>query len=285
MSKIKMRRQIWYRRAGTTAIYAVLIVVALAILAPFYWMVITTVRPAEEVYKVGLHLIPSSISLAMYRDIIGDPFFKIPRYFLNSVLIAVGATTVNLVVSFLGAYGLTRTKVLGGKAIYYLILAQIMMPAQVILIGIFVIVGSLGLRNTYPGIILPISCNAVVFLIIYNFVASLPREVKEAALVDGASELQVLRYIVAPLSLPALRSGGLLMFLYSWQAFIIPYLLSTTDKFYTLPVAMRFFENKLFATMQEVLTIGVIITIPSLLVFILTQRTVMKGIVAGSVKY
>jgi ABC-type glycerol-3-phosphate transport system permease component len=265
-------------------IYTVLIASALLIAFPYYWMVITSIRPANEVYTTHPTLIPSSVSLGMYQKLLGDPQMPVARFFINSVILSLGATIISTITAILAAYPLARRKVPGGRIAYLLIIATMMVPGEVVLIGMFLVVNAFKMVNTYQGMILPMAVNAIIFLIIYNYILQLPREMDEAALVDGASMWQILRHVIIPLSQPAIYSATLLAFLGAWQNFTIPYLLSQTNSMYPLSVGALFTESTLFATMQETLSLSTLLTIPTLIVFVLTQRFVFSGITTGAVK-
>ena len=267
-----------------TAIYAILVVSAFLMAFPFYWMVITTLKPAEEVYTTHINLVPSTLTLAMYKKLLSDPQMPVARFFINSVIISLGSTLVSVITATLAAYPLARRKVPGGKLAYLLIIATMMVPGEVVLIGIFMVVNAFRMVNTYQGMILPLAVNAIIFLIIYNYVLQLPREMDEAALVDGASMWQVLWHVIIPLAQPATYSATLLAFLSAWQNFTIPYLLTQSNNMYPLSVGALFTESTLYATMQETLSLSTILTIPTLLVFVLTQRFVFSGITTGAVK-
>jgi ABC-type glycerol-3-phosphate transport system permease component len=265
-------------------VYAILGISAFVIAFPFYWMVVSTIRPENEVYTVALNLLPSKLSFAMYRKLLGDPQLPVARFFLNSVIIAIGATVVNVSTAVLAAYALSRHRPPGGTVFYYLIIATMMVPGEVVLIGLFRVVNALEMIDTYQGMILPLAVNAVNFLLIYNYMLALPRELDEAARVDGAKIRQVLWHITLPLAKPAVYSATLLAFLSAWQNFTIPYLLTQSNNMYPLAVGALFAENTIMATKQEALTLATILTIPTLLVFVLTQRFVFSGITAGAIK-
>ena len=269
---------------GRLVIYTILLLSAVLMAFPYYWMVITSLRPASEVYTTHPTLIPSAVSLTMYYKLLGDPQMPVGRFFINSVIISVGSTIISTVTAVLAAYPLARRKIPGGKLAYLLIIATMMVPGEVVLIGMFLVVNAFRMVNTYQGMILPLAVNAIIFLIIYNYILQLPREMDEAALVDGASMWQILRHVIIPLSQPALYSATLLAFLGAWQNFTIPYLLSQTNSMYPLSVGALFTESTLFATMQETLSLSTLLTIPTLLVFVLTQRFVFSGITNGAVK-
>ncbi len=138
--------------------------------------------------------------------------------------------------------------------------------------------------DTYQGVILALAIHAVAFLLIYNYVLQLPRELDEAATIDGATLWQVLVLVILPLSRPAIYSATLLSFLHAWQNFTIPYLLTQSQNMYPLAVGALFTESTLYATMQDTLVLSTILTVPTLLVFVLTQRFVFGSITAGAIK-
>jgi multiple sugar transport system permease protein len=282
---VTRRRRLRGRDVAVRAlVYAILGVAAVAMAFPFYWMVLTTVRPEREAYSVALSLWPARVSLDVYHKLLADPQLPVLRFFANSLVVATGATLANVATALLAAFALGRHAVPGGRLAYYLILATMMVPGEVVLIGLFRVVNALGLIDSYLGMILPLAVNAVNFLLIYNYMRALPRELDEAARVDGASTWQQLWHVRAPLSRPVVYSAALLAFLSAWQNFTIPYLLAQTNAMYPLAVGALFTESTLMATKQETLTLATILTVPTLLVFVLTQRFVFSGITAGAVK-
>lgn len=280
-----MRRRLrWTDVPARSAVYLTLGTAAVAMAFPFYWMVVTTLRPEAEAYSVALTLWPSRVSLATYWKLLSDPQLPVLRFFVNSVVIAAGSTVVNVATAALAAFALSRHTVRGGTLVYYAVIATMMVPGEVVLIGLFRVVNALGLIDTYLGMILSLAVNAVNFLLIYNYMRALPRELDEAAMVDGAGPWQVLWRVILPVTRPVLLSATLLAFLSAWQNFTIPYLLAQSNNMYPLAVGALFTESTLMATKQETLTLATILTLPTLLVFVLTQRFVFSGITAGAVK-
>jgi ABC-type glycerol-3-phosphate transport system permease component len=278
------RRLGWKDVVARVAVYVTLGSAALVTAFPFYWMVVTTIRPEAEAYSVALTLWPSRLSFSTYAKLLGDPQLPVVRFFLNSIVIAVGATVANVGTAVLAAFPLSRHVVLGGRLVYYAVIATMIVPGEVVLIGLFRVVNGLGLIDSYLGMILPLAVNAVNFLLIYNSMRALPRELDEAAMLDGAGSWQVLWQVILPLTRPVLLSATLLSFLSAWQNFTIPYLLAQTNRMYPLAVGALFTESTLMATKQETLTLATILTVPTLVVFVMTQRFVFSGITAGAVK-
>jgi len=278
------RRLRWIDVAARSAVYLTLGTAAVAMAFPFYWMVVTTLRPEAEAYSVALTLWPSRASLATYWKLLSDPQLPVLRFFVNSLIIAAGATVANVATAALAAFALSRHTVRGGTLVYYAVIATMMVPGEVVLIELFRVVNALGLIDSYLGMILSLAVNAVNFLLIYNYMRALPRELDEAAMVDGAGPWQVLWRVILPVTRPVLLSATLLAFLSAWQNFTIPYLLAQSNNMYPLAVGALFTESTLMATKQETLTLATILTLPTLLVFVLTQRFVFSGITAGAVK-
>lgn len=259
-----------------------LIATAVVFLLPYYLIVIATLRPAGESLSTTVNLFPSSISLDVYANLLSDRTITIGRWALNSLLIAGAATVINVSLSLLAAYALARLRPPGTAWLIGLLVATLMAPGEVVLIGLFFVNNSLGLLNSLVGVFLSLSVNAVIFLVLYNYLRGLPSEIEEAARIDGAATFQLLRHIIVPLTRPALGAAALLQFLSSWQAFTIPYLLINRNDLYPLSVAMTFQETDLYSTTQQVLALAVLLSVPTLVVFLLTQRRIFSGITVGT---
>jgi ABC-type glycerol-3-phosphate transport system permease component len=277
-------RQIAVPRAVThISVYLLLGAFAFLLAFPYYWMVVTTLRESTAVYSRHINLLPLPFSLEAYRKLLTGSA-SITTYFMNSTILSVGATILCVSTALLASYPLARRRIPGRRFFFYLIIATMMVPGEVVLVGIFLVVNSMHLVNSYLGMILPLSVHAFVFFIFYNFMRALPRDLENAARIDGASELQVLLRIVLPLSGPAVSAGAVLVFLAAWQNFTIPYILAESDKMYPLAVGVLFQESTLYARTQEILTFSTILTIPTLIIFALTQRLVFSALTAGAIK-
>jgi len=266
------------------SIYSVLVVVSLLLAFPYFWMVITTFKPPDEVYTSEIRLLPSRFSLGVYPKLLSNPELPVARFFLNSLIISGGCTLVSVGTAVLAAYPLARRPLRGRRLAYLLIISTMMVPGEVVIIGMFSLIKSLHMINTYQGVILPLAVYAIIFLVIYNYIYQLPRELDEAAIMDGATMGQILLRIIIPISRPAIYSATLLAFLHAWQNFTIPYILTLSQEMYPLSVGALFTESTLYATMQETLSLTTILTVPTLLLFLLTQRFVFSGITSGAVK-
>ena len=203
---------------------------------------------------------------------------------VNSIVTSVVSTLVNVICCFFAAYMLAKHKVIGGKFLLFFFVSTMIIPQQVVAVPLYLVLISLGLINTYQGIILSLSAESLTLIILYRFFKEIPKEIIEASYIDGASELDVIFKIIFPLAWPAVMSAILIQFITSWNAFIIPLISAIDESLYTLQIGMSYFSNTLFVDFKSIMTLGTIITIPIILVYFITQKRVIKGITTGSIK-
>lgn len=260
-------------------------------LGPLIWLFIASVTPELKADFSRAWLsnrtvvyLPSEPTVDNYYEL----FNKVPfeTYFRNSAIIATGNMLLTLLVASLGAYGFVRFRFFGRSALLVSILIAYTIPSVVLLVPLLVIFRAYGLNNTHFGMILAEATHAAPFvlLLMINYFSTLPKELEEAAQVDGASRLGVLWRIVLPLSLPGLVAGGLLAFIMSWNNFLFAFLLTSTTDVKTLPVIMRQFALGEPAVWGVSAAGALISTLPVALIFLLFQRMLMSGLAAGAVK-
>lgn len=259
--------------------------------APFVWMVIASITPEEVVGQGELwssarkvQLFPSNPSLINYHALFDNVPFGL--YFRNSAIIATGTMVLSLFVASLGGYAFARFRFAGRQPLLVAMLMAYLVPSVVLLVPLLVIFRNYGLINTHLGMIFAESSLAAPFvlLLMINFYASLPRELEEAAQIDGCSRLSALFRIVLPLALPGLVAGGLIAFIISWNNFLFAYLFTSTDNVKTLPVLMRLFALGEPAIWGVSTAGAVISTLPVALLFFAFQRMMINGLAAGAVK-
>jgi multiple sugar transport system permease protein len=260
-------------------------------LAPFLWMLIASITPEVRpdlsrpwVSTRAVAYFPSEPTLQNYVELFRNVRFG--TYFRNSVIVATGTMLLALVVASLGAYGFVRFRFVGRGPLLTAMLMAYMIPSVVLLVPLLVILRSYGLINTFPGLILAETTNTAPFvlLLMINYFSSLPRELEEAAQVDGCGRLQALVKIVLPLSIPGLVAGGLFAFIATWNNFLFAFLFTTTDATKTLPVIMRLFALGEPAVWGTSAAGAVLTTLPVALLFLLFQRMLISGLAAGAVK-
>ena len=258
-------------------VYAAAALVLLYSLGPFLWIFIASITP-ETTAEWG------AISGRGVTYIPTRPTFQ--KYFSNSVIIATGNMFLTLIVASLGAYGFVRFHFAGRAPLLVGMLIAYTIPSVVLLVPLLVIFRNYGLTNTHLGMILAEATHSAPFvlLLMINYFSTLPRELDEAAQVDGCSRLGTLWRIIIPLSVPGLVAGGLLAFIMTWNNFLFAFLFTTTNAVKTLPVMMRLFAMGEPAVWSVSAAGAVLTTLPVALIFLLFQRMLMSGLAAGAVK-
>ena len=254
-----------------------------AVIFPLYWMLAASFTADAELFEAPT-LIPTAISLDHYRALFDTRNFLVP---VRNSLIVAGATTLLVIpIAALCAYALARLPLPGKRLWLALVLAVSMFPQISIIAPLYLVLRELGLLNTYPGLVLPyltFSMPLAIWLLT-GFFRHLPRDLEEAAMLDGASRLRILRDIVLPLSLPGIVSTGILTFLYCWNEFLFALSFTLGPESHTVPVAIALFRGRYQVPWGEVLAGAVVATIPVALIVLLFQRHIVAGLTAGATK-
>lgn len=268
------------RRARWSPGRAAMLLAALALVVvwvlPLAWAVATSLKPEGETTKTPLEWIGSTVTFDAYRQVwkSGD----LTRWLFNSVCISVTTTVLTVVLCAMAAYGFSRTDFRGRKALYALVLAGIMVPPQVLIAPLFAEMVQLGLVDTYWGVILPqVAVPAMVFILV-KFFDGVPRELEEAAFVDGAGRWRVFWTIVMPLSRPVLAAVAIFTFISTWNNFLWPFLVTTDPGGMTLPVGLVNVQSSYGLRYAQMMASVVIAGLPLLIVFALFQRQIVRGV-------
>lgn len=269
-------------RAPRVVLTIFLVLGALAILFPFVWMLMTSLKPEPEVITYPPHLFPRHFTVQAYQDVWSQ--IRFGRLFLNSVVFAGGVTVVSLTLDSLTAYALARLQFPGRELIFWLIIATLMVPFQVLLVPVFLQVFDLHLLNTYAGLIIPRATNGFGIFLLRQFFMSIPRDFDEAARLDGAGEFYIFRKITLPLSLPALATLGIFHFTFNWNDFLWPLIITTNDDMRTLPAGLAVFSGQ-HETQYNLMMAGAVLTLlPLLIAFLFLQRYFIRGIALTGLK-
>ena len=272
------------RRGLSFWLIGALLLFALYVLAPFAWMLSISFKPTEEVFARTLTLLPREPTLANYRTIFD--FIPYPRYFANSVIVAVVSTSVSLVIASLAGYSFSRFRFCGRQALAFLMLATQMFPLVTGIIPLYLVFSRLGLINT-------LWCLYIVYLafelpfcvwMLKGFFDAIPIDIEEAAIIDGCSRLQVLLRIVVPVSLPAFVATGVFCFILSWNEFLYATVLTSSDEVRTLPAALGSMIGQGTTEWGSLNAAGVLTTIPVVVFFLFFQRYLVQGLTEGAVK-
>ena len=272
------------RRGRSSLLVYVLLLLGLVLLVtPFLWMVASSVKTSTELHHVPPTWIPQTFTLDNYSTIFTKLNF--PQYFINSVIVATLVVGSNLLFCSMIGYALAKLRFRGKSAVFLLVLATIMVPQTVYLVPLFVLMSNLGLVNSYAGLILPFAAQAFGVFLMRQFIQGIPDELLEAARMDGAGEFTVFARVVLPLLGAPLATLGILTFLGSWNNFLWPLIIATSDQMYTLPVAVATFSIGQNAVDYGLLMAGSVVLIaPVLLLFLVLQRFVQQGIATTGLK-
>jgi ABC-type glycerol-3-phosphate transport system permease component len=259
--------------------------IAIVFVYPFYWMLVSAFRTQEAILSAPLRLIPESLNFSAFQTIATIGGVPLWRYAVNSITITIAATVVGVCATGLGAYALYRNPRLPlFTCVRYGFLLTIMYPHMLLVIPLYFVSHQLGLLNTYWGVILVMSLVPLVFFIFVQFFRSIPHEMIDAARVDGASEWQILTMVVLPIARPVIMTAVLIAFLLNWKQWFPILVLSSDPATHTLPVALISLNSEYGINFQATMALATLTVIPVVALFLLTQRRVLSGFMAGAVK-
>lgn len=264
------------RTRGDRLVLYTLAVIAFVFLAgPLLWMLSSSLKTASEVLAKPPTLVPADPQWHNYVEV----FTMVPfaRYMLNSLLVASVVTVVALAFHSMAAYSLSRLRFPGRDAIFVGILATLMVPFTVIVIPLFIIVDALGWVDTYRGLIIPMIPHAFGIFLLRQFYLGLPRELEEAAIVDGASLVQVYRHIVLPLSRPILAALGVFFFLANWNNFLWPLIVTQSQDLWVVQLGIQQFTGQRGSQHNLIMAASTLAALPTLLLFFVLQRRLVEG--------
>jgi multiple sugar transport system permease protein len=264
--------------------YILLVFIALLILLPLLWMLSTSLKPQSEWFTREIHWIPQNPTLANYETLFSNPATPIGRWFLNSVLVAAATTLLVLAVDALAAYAYARMEFPGRKWLFGLLLATLFLPGIMFLVPNFLTVHRLGLLNNYGGVIIPALAGVFGVFFLKQFFESIPKELEEAAEIDGANRFQIFYMMILPLSKPALATLGILTFLGSWNDFLWPLLILKDRQLQTLPPGLSTLQGSYTSDYGLMLAGAVIVAVPVLLIYIILQRFIVQSVASTGLK-
>jgi ABC-type glycerol-3-phosphate transport system permease component len=259
--------------------------VSLFFFYPYYWMLVSSFRTTSAVLTDPLRLWPESIDLSGFASTLQMGDLSLGRAMLNSLIITGASTILAVVITAFGAYAITRQpNAWPLRVLRYGFLATIMYPYMLLVIPVYIVVYKLGLLGTYAGIVLFLAVGPIQFFLFEQFFRTLPYEVIEAAIIDGASEVQILFRVVLPMARSIVATVAIITFLLNWAQWFPVLVISSTSDTYTLPVALLNMNGELSSNFQGIMALAVITTVPVALLFLLAQRRVMTGMTEGAVK-
>ncbi|WP_409180979.1 carbohydrate ABC transporter permease [Amycolatopsis sp. VS8301801F10] len=255
---------------------------ALVFAAPLAWLLVSSVMSNAEINRFPPSLWPSGIDFSGYRYVLENALFL--RWFSNSLIVSVVTVLANLVFGSLGGYAFARMRFRGSKAMLGLMMATMAVPFQLTMIPTFLVMKKLGLIDSLGALIVPSLVTPFAVFLLRQFFLSLPRELEEAAWIDGCSRLRVLVRIVLPLSRPALSTVAVLTFLSTWNDLTWPLIAINHDTQYTLQLGLTTFQGQHHTNWAAVMAGNVITVLPVLLAFLGAQKTFIQSITSSGLK-
>jgi len=268
------------RRQRRWPIHLALIAVCLVMLVPFYWVLKTSLT-GENIYAYPPHLLPQHPHLFNYVDV--WYLIPFPRYLLNSVIVSAIAVAGNLVLNALAGYALVR-HFTGRKLVLLLLLSCMLIPFQATIIPAYLITARLGLLNSYLGLALPQLSTIVCIFVFKASFEAVPKSLVDAARMDGLSEFRILTRVMLPLSRAAIATNVILSFIWSWNNFLWPLIITRDASMQTLPLGLARFLSYVEDTTGALYAFVVMVLAPGLLVFLMAQRDFIRGLTAGATK-
>lgn len=272
------------KRLLSFAIYFFLVLYLAFSLLPIYWTFVTSVKPAKEVESFPPTLLPSSFSLEHFKYVLART--RVPRGILNSLIVTIAVTFISLIAASLAGYALARFRFPGKGAFTMTILALYLIPPMINIIPLFLMFNSLGLLNSFQGLILAYQALTLPLctFLLRNYFEGLPAELEEAAMVDGCTRLGALWRVALPLARPGLATAAVFAFIQSWNEFIFALQFLRSDQLKTIQLTIMEFV-KIYRIDWGPLTAAMVIgMIPILLFVILAQRYLMAGLLGGAMK-
>jgi ABC-type glycerol-3-phosphate transport system permease component len=274
------QRNRWIQRA---CVHAVLIVACLVTIFPIYWGIATSLKTKETIDAFPPEWLPNPVTLENYRLVLES---DMPRYYANSLWVAGCAILVTLLIASHAGYAAARFEFRGKRALLFVILCTVMVAGIAVLIPLYMLSTKLHVHNTYTVLVVVYSAWQIptALWLMQGFFESIPEELEEAALVDGASRLRALYAIVLPLARPGLAAAAVVIFVYVWNEFIIAVTLTATNDMRTVPVGLYFYITAYGIDWGKLLAGVGLAIVPVLILFVFLQRSFIKGLTAGATK-
>jgi multiple sugar transport system permease protein len=254
-----------------------LVLYAIITLIPFLWALSASFKPLTEIVAGEPNFLPNNFTLDNYKQIfIEEPLFL--RWFFNSVIIAITVTILNLLFNSMAGYALARLRFQGRRFWFFLILAVLAVPIQVTLIPTFLILKTFGWLNSYQGMIIPNMVNATFIFMMRQFFINFPKELEEAAALDGLNTLGIFRHIVLPLAKPALAAQAVFIFMSSWNNFLLPVVILFDPEMFTLPLGLNSFKGQYISYWNYIMAASMVFTLPALLIYAFFNRYFIQSV-------
>jgi len=273
-----------FRRLGTHLLFCL---VGVLFVLPLWWSLASSLRPLDEIFKFTSPfsinaLIPQHLDLSAYVNVFADKGFG--RAIFNSLLVAVTTVLGGLIVNGLAGFAFAVIQFPGRQILFFITVLTFLVPFETISVPLYGVIKSFGWIDTYYALVMPGLANGVVIFLFRQFFGQIPRELAEAARLDGAGWLTILWKIYLPLSKPVVISGGLLLFLFQWEAFLWPLISTRSEELRVIQVALAGFEQRYATLWNELFAASNVATLIPLLILLPLQRFYIQGVTASGFK-
>jgi len=255
---------------------------AISMLIPFIWMLSTALKSDQFILSMPPQFIPDPLTTESFTRLF--ELYPMFRIFGNSLFVAIAITVGQLITCSMAAYAFARMRFRGSNIVFLLYLATLMIPSQVTITPLFILMRNLGWVNTYQGIVAPGVFSAFGTFLLRQYFLTLPRELEEAAFIDGANHWTVFRHIILPLSLPALATLTVFAFMEAWNSYLWPLFVARDIEIMTLPVALATLHGRYLTEWNLVMAGSAITILPMIIVFVLAQKYFIRGVVMSGIK-
>jgi multiple sugar transport system permease protein len=270
------------KRVQSALIHAGLIAGAIVTSIPLLWMLSASLMPQGEATSFPPRILPSRITFEHYGDLFTR--LSLGRAFLNSMFVAFVATFASLLFNSMAGYAFAKLRFRGRDRIFAFLVLSLAIPAQVAMLPLFLLLKSMGLVNTYMGVLIPYIATIYGIFLVRQFMVSIPDDLLAAARIDGASELAIYFRIVLPVARPVLATLAIFTFMSAWNDFMWPLIILTGDDHYTMPVAVASLLGEHSLDLELMMASAVLTVMPVLTLFFVLQKQYIAGMMAGSVK-
>jgi multiple sugar transport system permease protein len=258
-------------------LYTLLTLYAVITLIPFLWALSASFKSLAEISSGESNFFPKNFTLDNYKQIfLQEPLFL--RWLFNSVIIALSVTALNLLFNTMAGYALARLRFAGKRFWFLLILTVLAVPAQITLIPTFLILKTLGWLNSYQGMIIPSMVNATFIFMMRQFFVNFPKELEEAAALDGLTQFGIFRRIVLPLAKPALAAQAVFVFMGSWNNFLLPVVILFDPEMFTLPLGLNTFKGQYISFWNYIMAASMVFTLPALGIYAFFNRYFIQSV-------
>ncbi|HWQ21821.1 MAG TPA: carbohydrate ABC transporter permease [Clostridia bacterium] len=277
-----MRQSVLWNKINRILLYVAIAVLFILVVFPFYWMIVTSLQPQDAVFSVPPQLWPKHLTFQNYIDAWNAAPWL--RYFGNTLFVAVASTLISLATSSLAAFAFACIDFKGKEALFSLVLSVMMIPAATTLIPNFLIIRTLGWYDKFYALIIPFAASVFGIFLLRQYFMSMPKELWEAAQIDGASRLRYFRSIALPLAKPAIVTIAINSFLGSWTSFLWPTVMTQSQNKQLIEVALNSFLGEKGQQWSQLAAASVFTTIPIVVLFFFVQRQFIEGIGGGGIK-